>query len=587
LRKEKLDFVGEERKLRKAQSERQFRPWWKEAVVYEIYPRSFYDSNGDGIGDLRGIIQKLDYLKSLGVDVLWICPIYKSPNADYGYDVADYYEINPEYGTMDDFKELLEQAHKRGLKVVMDLVVNHTSDEHPWFIASRSSRDNDKRDYYIWRKGCCGREPNNWASYFTPSAWTYDPETDEYYLHLFSEKQPDLNWKNPKLRNDIYEMMKWWLDQGIDGFRMDVINCISKHKDLPDVPGKGKGYKFAGQFFLNGPEVHNYLREMNEQVLSKYDIMTVGETLKVTTDDAILYTGFDRHELNMIFPSELMEIDGFTPGSWLLKKWTPYEFKQIITKWQIALHEKGWTGVFLGNHDYPRIVSRFGNDRAYRVESAKLLATLTLTLEGTPFIFQGEEIGMTNIAFKSIEDYRDTATLDLYSEYSKKAPPIIKPLIQRYIMFAIHKLGRDNARTPMQWNASPNAGFTTGKPWIKVNPNYREINVEKDESNEDSILNYYRRMIKVRKENPCLIYGNFVPLFEKHKSVFAYLRELENERCLVILNLTSEPSTIQLPEDFKNSNKKLLIKNLKEGPHESNGRIKLRPYEALVYKFEE
>jgi oligo-1,6-glucosidase len=570
--------------LKEVRSSRQARPWWKEAIVYEIYPRSFYDSNEDGIGDLKGITQKLDYLKDLGIDVLWLCPIYKSPNVDYGYDVADYYEIGAEYGIMDDFKELLGQAHKRGLKVVMDLVVNHTSDEHPWFVASKSSKDNDKRDYYIWRKGCCGREPNNWASYFTPSAWTYDPKTNEYYLHLFSEKQPDLNWENPKLRNDIYEMMKWWLDQGIDGFRMDVINCISKHKDLPNVPGEGNGCKFAGQYFLNGPEVNNYLREMNECVLSKYDIMTVGETLNVTPDDAILYTADARHELNMIFPSELMEIDGFTSGSWRLKKWTLSEFKQIIVKWQTALHGKGWTGVFLGNHDYPRIVSRFGDDKTYRVESAKLLATLLLTLEGTPFIFQGEEIGMTNVSFNSIDDYRDTATLNLYREYSRKAIAIIKPLIHFYLMYAIHKLGRDNARTPMQWNTSPNAGFTTGEPWIKINPNYTEINVEKDESDEDSILNYYTRMIKVRKANPVLIYGKYIPLFEKHKTVFAYLREFENQKCLVLLNFSGESSIIDLPDDLRKSNRQLLIKNLKEGPCEANGRIKLRPYEALVYQ---
>jgi len=572
-----LEYGGD-RILKETQSDRPACLWWKEAVVYEIYPRSFYDTNSDGIGDLRGITQKLDYLKDLSVDVLWLCPVYKSPNDDNGYDIADYYEIGAEYGTMADFKELLEQAHRRGLKIVMDLVVNHTSDEHPWFAASRSSKDNDKRDYYIWRKGCGGREPNNWASFFTPSAWTYDPITDEYYLHLFSEKEPDLNWENPKLRNDIYTMMTWWLDQGIDGFRMDVINCISKQKGLPSIPGAGDGYKWAGKYFFNGPEVHNYLREMNERVLSKYDIMTVGETLGVTPEEAVLYTGSDRHELNMVFPSELMDIDAGSLGKWELKEWKLPKFRQIIGKWQTAMHDVGWNGLFLGNHDQPRAVSRFGNDKAYRVESAKLLATLIMTLQGTPYIFQGEEIGMTNPPFGSINEYRDIETLNFYRECLKKGIPITN------IMQVIHKKSRDNARAPMQWNAGINAGFTTGKPWIEVNPNYTEINVEKAKLDEDSILNYYIRMIRIRKANPALIYGRYIPLFEECETVFAYLREFENQRCLVLLHFSDEPAIIQFPADFTKNNRQLLIKNIKGSPCEANGKIELRPYEALVYQ---
>jgi oligo-1,6-glucosidase len=551
--------------------------WWKEAVVYQIYPRSFYDTNGDGIGDLCGIIQKLDYLKNLGVDVLWLCPVYKSPNDDNGYDISDYYDIMDELGTMNDFEELLSQAHLRGLKIVMDLVVNHTSDEHSWFTTSRSSKENDKRDYYIWRKGFEGREPNNWSSFFTPSAWTYDETTDEYYLHLFSEKQPDLNWENPKLREEIYSMMTWWLDKGVDGFRMDVINCICKQKELPSVLPYNGGYKWAGEYFFNVPEVHNYIREMNERVLSKYEIMTVGETPGVTPEQAALFTGNERNELNMVFQSELMDIDAGNSGKWENKKWKLPELKQIIGKWQNSIHNIGWNSIFLGNHDQPRSVSHFGNDSTYRKESAELLATLLLTLQGTPYIFQGDEIGMTNVKFESIDKYRDIETLNFFRESLKMGTP------NSVIMQEINKKSRDNARTPMQWNAGIHAGFTEGEPWIKENPNYFEINVEKSESDEDSILNYYKRMINIRKANPVLIYGRYIPLFEDNETVFAYMRKDENYKCLILLNFSNVVAEVQLTADFLNCNSQLLIGNIKNAPCKVNGKIELKPYEARVY----
>lgn len=552
--------------------------WWKEAVVYEIYPRSFYDTNGDGIGDLRGIIEKLDYLKELGVDVLWLCPIYKSPNDDNGYDISDYCSILDEFGTMADFDELLHRAHMKGLKIVMDLVVNHTSDEHPWFKASRASRDNDKRNFYIWRKGLGGKEPNNWASFFTPSAWKYDLLTDEYYLHLFSEKQPDLNWENPTLRKKIYEIMSWWLEKGVDGFRMDVINCISKVRDLPNVFPVGGGYKWAGEYFFNGPKIHNYLKEMNDVVLSKYDVMTVGETPCITPEEAALYTGSKGNELNMVFQSELMDIDAGSSGKWELKEWSLKDFKRVIGKWQQSLDGTGWNSLFLGNHDQPRTVSRFGSDREYRVKSAKLLATLLLTLQGTPYIFQGEEIGMTNVSFDTIDDCRDIETLNFYNESLKKNVPMSD------IIKAIRQKSRDNARTPMQWDDGVNAGFTEGKPWIGVNPNYTEINVKKAQMEDDSILNYYKRMIKIRKSNPVLIYGKFIPLCEDNNMVFCYLREYEGIRSLIMLNFSEGDAEINLPQDVLDNDYTLLIGNAKDIPLKIEGKIKLEPYEARVYK---
>ncbi|AZR72972.1 glucohydrolase [Anoxybacter fermentans] len=549
------------------------RKWWKEAVVYQIYPRSFYDSNGDGIGDLRGIIQKLDYIKDLGVDVIWLCPIYKSPNADNGYDISDYYDIMDEFGTMEDFDELLSEVHKRGMKLIMDLVINHTSDEHPWFIESRSSKDNPKRDYYIWRPPRDGKEPNNWRSFFHGSAWEWDEKTGEYYLHLFAKKQPDLNWKNPEVKKEIFKMIKWWLDKGIDGFRMDVINLIGKAEGLPD--GKNKDnfddYVMAPEHWANQPLVHEVLHEMNRQILSKYDIMTVGETPFVTPEIGALYVNEDREELNMIFQFEHMDLPDFKDSN-LLK------FKKIQKKWYEALKEKGWNSQYLNNHDQPRQVSRFGDDQNYRKESAKLLATMLLTLPGTPYIYQGEEIGMTNVKFSSIEEYNDIDTVNYYhEEVAKGRDPeeVLKELMPK---------SRDNARTPVQWTAGKNAGFTTGTPWLKVNPNYKQINVEEAQKDPDSVLNYYKKLIRLRKreENLALIYGNYIPLFEDHEKIYSYIRQLDNDRFLIILNFSKEKLNFTLDE-IPYKDYQLLIANYPV-QDEKLEQIKLRPYEARIYR---
>lgn len=551
--------------------------WWKEAVVYQIYPRSFFDTNGDGIGDIPGIIEKLDYLKNLGIDVIWLCPVYKSPNDDNGYDISDYEDIMPEFGTMNDWEMLLEEVHKRGMKLIMDLVVNHSSDEHAWFIESSSSRDNSKRDYYIWRDGKDGKEPNNWSSFFTPSAWKYDDKTGQYYLHLFSEKQPDLNWENPVLRKEIYQMMTRWLDKGIDGFRMDVINCISKTEGLPSV--KGEGYCWGGRYFINGPRMHEFLQEMNKEVLSKYDIMTVGETPGVTPEQAREYTDEARHELNMLFQFELMDVDSQPTGKWDVKAWSLNDFRSIIVKWQTELESKGWNSNYLNNHDQPRVVSRFGDDVKYRSESAKMLATMNLTLKGTPYIYQGEEIGMTNVRYGDISEYRDIETINFYNERMKQGYD------KDSIMNAIYKKGRDNARTPMQWNDNPNAGFTDGTPWIAVNPNYVDINVEQALKDKKSIFNYYKNLIKLRKEYPSLVYGRFVQVDNNHDNVFAYTREYEGEKLLVILNFTGKSVEFGLSKEYLQGNGLLLISNYDKA--EQKVEQKVQKVEQEVQKAEQ
>lgn len=552
------------------------RKWWKEAVVYQIYPRSFSDSNGDGVGDLRGILSKLDYLQDLGVNVLWLCPVYESPNDDNGYDISDYYKIMPDFGTMEDFEELLREAHRRGLKIIMDLVVNHTSDEHAWFRESRSSKQSEKRDFYIWRPGKNGREPNNWASFFTPSAWEYENGSGEYYLHLFSKKQPDLNWENKKVRETVYDMMDWWLKKGIDGFRMDVINCISKTQGLPDVPLPDTGYQWAGQYFMNGPEVHNYLREMNERVLSKYDIMTVGETPGVAPEDALRYAGNDGRELNMVFQSELMDVDAGPSGKWESKPWGLPEFKSIVFKWQNALDGKAWNSIFLGNHDQPRCLSRFGNDDKYQKESAKMLATLLLTLQGTPYIFQGDELGMTNMCFKSIEDCRDIEAINYYKSSLQNG---LKP---DEIITRIREKSRDNARTPMQWTARKNAGFSQGKPWIEVNKNHTRINAENEENGLDSILNYYRRLIRIRHEFPALVYGHYTPLYENDEHTMSYIRTQNDTRLLVILNFTTHEQIFRFPEGCLSEHSYVLMDNIRNGAFCLEKEIQLQPYEACI-----
>ncbi|HHT7235392.1 MULTISPECIES: glycoside hydrolase family 13 protein [Bacillus] len=552
--------------------------WWKESVVYQIYPRSFMDSNGDGIGDLRGIISKLDYLKELGIDVIWLSPVYESPNDDNGYDISDYCKIMSEFGTMEDWDELLHEMHKRNMKLMMDLVVNHTSDEHNWFIESRKSKDNKYRDYYIWRPGNEGKEPNNWGAAFSGSAWQYDEMTDEYYLHLFSKKQPDLNWDNEKVRQDVYDMMKFWLEKGIDGFRMDVINFISKEDGLPAVETDEEGYVSGHKHFMNGPNIHKYLHEMNEDVLSQYDIMTVGEMPGVTTEEAKLYTGEARKELQMVFQFEHMDLDSGEGGKWDVKPCSLLTLKQNLTKWQKALEQTGWNSLYWNNHDQPRVVSRFGNDGAYHTESAKMLATVLHMMKGTPYIYQGEEIGMTNVRFESIDEYRDIETLNMYKEKVIERGEDIDKVMQ-----SIYIKGRDNARTPMQWDDREHAGFTTGEPWIAVNPNYKEINVKHAIQDEESIFYYYKKLIELRKNNEIVVYGTYDLILENNPSIFAYVRTYGEEKLLVIANFTADECVFELPEDIVYSKLELLIHNY-EVANGSIENITLRPYEAMVYK---
>lgn len=556
--------------------------FWKEAVVYQIYPRSFMDGNGDGIGDLRGIISRLDYLRDLGVDVVWLSPIYQSPNDDNGYDISDYRAIMGEFGTMDDWERLLEELHGRGIKLIMDLVVNHTSDEHAWFVRSRMAKDSLYRDYYFWRPGRDGKEPNNWVSVFGGSAWAYDEQTGEYYLHLFSRKQPDLNWENPILRREIYDMMKWWLDKGIDGFRMDVINFISKVPALPQAPAAGgRRYAWGGRYFMNGPRIHEFLQEMNAQALSRYeDIMTVGEMPGVTPEEALLYVGEERKELNMVFQFELMDIDA-EGDKWNGRPWKLTELKRIMDKWQTALQGKGWNSLYMNNHDQPRMVSRFGNDGRYRIESAKMLATMLHTLQGTPFIYQGEEIGMTNVKFPSIEDYRDVETMNLFRERVLEGGQDADRVMQ-----AIYAKGRDNARTPMQWDDGENAGFGGGTPWIGVNPNYWEINVKQSLEDPISILYYYRKLIRLRKEHSIMVYGDYRMILDDHEQIYAYIRTLEAQRWLVMLNFFEPEAEFVLPGEIAYSGRRLILGNYPVDPDADIRRIRLRPFESRVYELE-
>lgn len=547
--------------------------WWKECVVYQIYPRSFKDSNGDGIGDLKGIIEKLDYLNYLGIDVIWLSPVYKSPNDDNGYDISDYQNIMDEFGTMKDFDELLRECHKRNIKIMMDLVVNHTSDEHSWFMESKKSKDNEYRDYYVWKDGINGQPPNNWGSVFSGPAWQYDEETHMYYLHLFSKKQPDLNWENPKLRNEIYSMMKWWLDKGVDGFRMDVINFISKDQNFPN----GENGDF-GPYAMNGPRIHEFLKEMREVVLKEKDLITVGEMPGVTVEQGNLYTGKDREELNMVFQFEHMDIGNGEFGKWHKNSFKLTELKRIMTKWQKGLENNGWNSLYWNNHDQPRVVSRFGDDKKYWNKSAKMLATCLHMMQGTPYIYQGEEIGMTNVAFEKLSDYKDIEILNAYEDLVVK-----KGRSHEEMMQGIYDRGRDNARTPMQWNDSENGGFTLGTPWIKVNPNYKSINVEEEINNEDSILNYYKKLIKIRKDNEIVVYGKYDLLLEESEEIYSYIRTLNNERLLVICSFSKEEITFNLPSEVEYNSKKLLIGNYDVCIDEQLENIKLRPYECRVY----
>ena len=551
--------------------------WWQRAVVYQVYPRSFYDSNGDGIGDLNGVRAKLDYIRRLGVDVIWLNPIYKSPNDDNGYDISDYRAIMDEFGTMEDFDRLLAEAHEKGLRIVMDLVVNHTSDEHPWFIESRKSAESPYRDYYIWREGKDGNPPNNWGASFRGSAWERCEETGMYYLHTFSKKQPDLNWENETVRGEVYDLMRFWLDKGIDGFRMDVINYISKTPEMPDGPMMNRLYGNFRPYCLNGPRVHEFLQEMNREVLSHYDVMTVGETPGVSVEQAQRYTGPDEHELNMVFQFAHVNLDYDENGKWTLKRVPLDGLRRVLSEWQTGLHGKGWNSLYLNNHDQPRMVSRFGDDstEALRSASAKMLGVLMHMMQGTPYVYQGEELGMTNVAFPDISDYRDIDTLNAWNEMTGELG--VSP---EHMLACIHRRSRDNARTPMQWSAAPNAGFTTGTPWIGVNPNYTTINAEAQENDQDSVLCFYRRLIALRRELPIITEGDYTLLLADHPQVFAYQRSWQGQRLYVICSFSAQ--TFDAPEILPYCGGRLLLCNYApDGDTQT-----LRPYEARVYLVE-
>jgi len=544
--------------------------WWKEAVVYQIYPRSFKDSNGDGIGDLRGIIEKLDYIESLGVDVVWLNPIFKSPNDDNGYDVSDYRAIMDDFGTMEDFDEMLKGFHDREIKLVLDLVANHSSDEHFWFQEARQSRDNPYRNYYHWWNAEDGTPPKRWSFFdVDANAWKYDAQTDSYYLHIFSVKQPDLNWENPKLREEIYDAVRFWFDKGVDGFRMDVITFISKDLPFRELPEKYDG-NFV-QYYAEGPRLHEYLREFNREVLSKYDIMTVAEGPGTTTENVLDFVAEDRNELNMSYHFDISNLGHKDLAKKLMSPegWDFREFKKIFVKWDKVFKEKGWGTVYLGNHDFPRMVSRWGNDSdEFREISSKMLTTFLLTMRGTVYYYFGDELGMTNIRFDKIEDYRDIMTINLYKLIEAEGGDLDE------FMWSQKIIGRDNGRTPFQWNDSENAGFTSGTPWLKVNPNFKKINAAAQESDENSPLNYFRRLIRFRRKNDVLVYGNADYFDLESDSIFAYTRQTNDRKLLILLNFTDKPATVNL--GFETNDARYLFGNY----HDFDGTLK--PYQAAI-----
>ena len=549
--------------------------WWKESVVYQIYPRSFCDSNGDGIGDLNGITGKLDYLKELGIDVIWLSPVYKSPNDDNGYDISDYQAIMDEFGTMEDFDRMLATAHEKGIKIMMDLVVNHTSDEHKWFIESRKSTDNPYRDYYIWRPAKeDGSLPNNWGSCFSGPAWEYDKTTDMYFLHLFSKKQPDLNWDNPAVRQDVFDMMNWWLKKGVDGFRMDVISLISKEPGLPDKEPGINGYA-TFNVSANGPHVHEYLQEMRQKALNNADTITVGECSGVTLEEAKKYARSDEKELNMVFQFEHMDVDSDEKaGKWTTRKMDLRNLKKILTRWQKGLQDIAWNSLYWENHDQPRSVSRFGNDSdEYREISAKMLATCIHMMQGTPYVYQGEELGMTNCPFNTLDNFRDLESINAFHELTEQGK-----MTEEDMMAAIGYKGRDNARTPMQWDDSAYAGFSTATPWIMVNPNYTKINARDQINREDSVFKYYQKLIKLRHESELIVYGTYDLILDDDKDIYAYIRTLGDEKLIVYCNFSENTREVELPEEFTNG--KVLISNYSDA--KVNHKITLRPYEAIV-----
>ncbi|MDV7687551.1 glycoside hydrolase family 13 protein [Oenococcus oeni] len=550
--------------------------WFKDTVVYQVYPMSFQDSNNDGIGDLPGITKRLDYIKKLGADVIWLNPIYESPNKDNGYDIANYRAINPEYGSMNDFDDLLNKAHQLNLKIMMDLVVNHTSDQHHWFQESKKTKDNPFSDFYIWRDPVDGHEPNNWLAAFGGSAWTYVPERKQYYLHLFATGQPDLNWENPDVRQAVFDIERFWLDKGVDGFRMDVINLISKPKGLPDVPEPATAGKTM-DFVADGHRLNEFLSQMNSELLSKYDTITVGEMPGSTTEDAIKYTGLNSHELNMVFQFEHV---GLSPNPDVrLGKWNDQpakltELKASLNRWQTGLDGKGWNSLYWNNHDQPRAVSRFGNDDPkYRVLSAKMLATTLHLMQGTPYVYQGEELGMTNAHFTKLNQYEDIESINFYHELVEQEKIVDGPTMLKYLA----NISRDNARTPMQWNDKNNAGFSSAKPWFALNPNYKSINVEDSLADKNSVFYYYQKLIKLRHNNEIIKYGSFEEIDPDDDQVYAYRRHYEGKTLLLISNFTDKI----VSRDYGQSNaSSLLIDN-----YEDDKVNELRPYEAKAYLF--
>ncbi len=542
--------------------------WWKEKVIYQIYPRSFKDSNGDGIGDLRGILSKLDYLEELGIDIIWLSPVYQSPNDDNGYDISDYYNIHSEFGTMKDFDELLRSIHDRGMRLLMDLVVNHTSDEHEWFQNSKKSTDNPYRDYYFWRKGKGGNPPNNWKSFFGGPAWEYDEETKEYYLHLFTKKQPDLNWENPEVREKVFEIIQFWIDKGVDGFRMDVIPLISKRSEFSNTPIKSFN-QVVEKVYSNGPKIHDYIQEMYRKVLKNHDIVTVGEGPGINTSVGLDYVGHDRGELNMIFHLDHMFLGHGAKGKFDPLPYDWKEIKQIFQKWYDAMGDSGWISIFLDNHDFPRLVSRFGNDTLYRVESAKLLALLILTMRGTPSIYQGSEIGMTNVRFFDIEDYKDIETLNFYEE------AINDGKTETEFLSLVHEHGRDNARTPMQWSNKKYGNFTNTSPWIGMNPNYTKINATDALVDKASIFHWYKDILSFRKRHLTLVYGEWEVLGQTNEDLYIYKRWDEENQFLIVLNHSNDIH----PFDMDISNYEICFNNVST----ENLSI-LLPWEARLYK---
>lgn len=551
--------------------------WWKKSVVYQVYPKSFKDSNGDGIGDLNGLKEKLPYLEKLGIDVIWLNPIFQSPQVDNGYDISDYRQIEPTLGTMEDFDELLAEAHKHGIKIILDLVVNHTSDQHQWFQEAKKSKDNPYHDYYIWKD----EVPNNWGSSFGGSAWEYVEAVDQYYLHCFAKEQPDLNWDNPKVREDVYDILRFWLDKGIDGFRMDVITLISKDPTFPDGPiiqNKAYGSYYAG--CASGPRVHEYLKEMNREVLSKYDIMTVGEAPHTSADEAVPYTAAGEKELQMVFHFDHMHLDYDENGKYAKTRVKLTDLKRVMTEWQEKMHAcNGWNSLYWSNHDQARAVTRFGNESpAYRVISAKMLGTVLHMMQGTPYIFEGEELGMTNAFFDKIEDYRDLEAIDIFKDFTGR-----KGFSEKDTLELLRLKSRDNARTPMQWDDTRHAGFTEGIPWIDVNPNYTEINAEKCLEDSDSVFYYYQKLVKLRHEVSVITDGEYELLDAGNEKIYTYLRKGENESLVVAANFTDEEIDYQVDEKVKAQESSLLISNYGDAPDTFNNHLTLKPYQVYVY----